>query len=131
MESSTPIHLALDSLEAVNLSFSLAVAPGSFHRCNDRVEVLLQAVCESNHRPDTGLGRSSNPMKHAIPVFFDKGLAKIQGQEPHRSNDWTVYGDLLEQNPLLFGQTLCWSARQDGRMLRCDAVEPSLLRRGT
>jgi hypothetical protein len=67
-------------------------------------------------------------MKHAILVFVDDGLAKIQGQEPHRSNDWAVYRDLLEQNPLLFRQTLSWSASQDGRMLGCNAVESSLLR---
>ena len=64
----------------------------------------------------------------AILVMRGDGFAKIQGQEPHRSDDWTVYCDLLEQNPLLFRQTLCWSACQDGRMLGCDAVESSLLR---
>jgi hypothetical protein len=67
-------------------------------------------------------------MQHAILVVRGDGFAKIQGQEPHGSNAWTVYCDLLEQNSLLFRQTLCWSARQDGRMLGCDAVESSLLR---
>jgi hypothetical protein len=37
-----------------------------------------------------------NPMPHGICVLRGDGFAKIQGQEPHRSNDWTVYCDLLE-----------------------------------
>ena len=76
-----------------------------------RVKVLLQAVRESNQRPDAGPRCGVNPMPHAICVLGGDGFAKIQGQEPHRSNDWIVYCDLLEQNPLLFRQMLCWSAR--------------------
>ena len=70
-------------------------------------------------------------MQHAVLVVRGDSFAKIQGQEPQRSNDWTVYCDLLEQNPLLFRQMLCWFARQDGRMPGCDAVESPLLRWGT
>ena len=79
MESSTPIHLSLDGLEAVDLSFRLAVAPGSFHRCDDRIEVLVQAIGESNQRSDAGLRHCANPMPHAILVVRGDGFAKIQG----------------------------------------------------
>src|ERR1700688_3005408 len=111
MEASSSIHLSLDRLKAVDLALSLAVAPGGFHRCDDGIKVLLQAVRESNQRPDAGLRCGVNPMAHAICVLRGDGFAKIQSQEPHRSNDRTVYCHLLEQNPLLFRQMLCWSAR--------------------
>jgi len=60
MEASAPIHLSLNSLKAVDLSFSPAVAPVGSHRRDDRVEVLLQAVRESNQRPDAGLRCGAN-----------------------------------------------------------------------
>ena len=97
MEPSAAIHLALDGLEAVNLALSLAVAPGSLNSADDRLEISPQAIGESSQGAEARLGRSSNPMQHAIRVLRGDGFTKIKGQEPNRSNDWTVYCDLLEQ----------------------------------
>src|SRR2546425_671436 len=51
-EARTAKHLALESFQAVDLSFHLAVAPGSLHSGQDRREVLLKTHGEARDRPD-------------------------------------------------------------------------------
>src|SRR5437899_4072479 len=51
-EARTAKRLALESCQAVDLSFHLAVAPGSLHSGQDRREVLLKTHGEARDRPD-------------------------------------------------------------------------------
>src|ERR1700751_5052371 len=102
MEAGSPVHLALDGFESIDLTFNLAIAPRSFYGRNDGAEILLQTGGETYQRADTGLGRCPNPMQHAIGIFVGDSLAKIHSQHAHGSDAGTICRDLLEQGPLLF-----------------------------
>jgi len=61
VKSGTSIHLALDCLQPINLTFRLAVAGVGFDRRRDSLDVLLKTISESNQRAKAASLRILNP----------------------------------------------------------------------
>src|SRR2546426_9273506 len=70
-EARTAKHLALESFQAVDLSFHLAVAPGSLHSGQDRREVLLKTTAK----------RATGPIPECLAFFIQTNK---DWPSPHR-----------------------------------------------
>ena len=77
-ESGAAIHLALDSLESVDVTFDLAVAPGSFDGGNDH-RCLSSSRRRIEPEAHTGLSCHPYPMQHAVTIFARDRLMELHG----------------------------------------------------
>src|SRR5437899_11082804 len=75
-EARTAKHLALESFQAVDLSFHLAVAPGSLHSGQDRREVLLKTTAK----------RATGPIPECLAFFIQTNK---DWPSPHRDRKST------------------------------------------
>lgn len=111
VEASTTVHLPLDQLEAVDLTFDWAVAPGLGDRRPYGVQILAQAGGEAaQSRCCRRVEPGFQPCRIIPPQQTGEG-SHVAGRDP---NLWGGLTQRVDERPLLVGQ-LGRIARQQAR----------------
>src|ERR1035437_229313 len=82
-KSRPAIHLTLDGLEFVDMSFYMTIAPGHFDGSLHRTPVLLQRADEPLHSVYAGIGGSLHPIMQRLDLAGPQDGTKAHHQAAH------------------------------------------------
>jgi hypothetical protein len=94
-KSGSPIHLALEELESIDLSFDRPLAPWIAQSGAHRRVITAQAVCEANELSDAGVLALLQPAVQACGRSLSDERVKRRQQALRLSHCWI---QLLERS---------------------------------
>jgi hypothetical protein len=118
-EPGTSVHLAFNGLQTIDLPLDLAAAPFGFRRGDDGAEVAAESPGESDQRPDSALGRMSDPLPHAFSLTLLERISELDGQHVYVGKARILLDQSLKQLVFCRGAVVRSLAQQGGCLFRC------------